>query len=623
MEARDAIRASVRVALTNGLPTLTAHGSAGGIEPIRPAIIDSLTLGELRLTNVASVVLLQESVRLLPFPNPTPALNILGMIPLSSFAFMTIDYPAHQVVFSPQQDFHPPTGSNFFAVPLIRGEHGAEHVAIDLPGGCETTALVDTGDYDVLYLDRETIRRAGLESAMIGAETNRVSRVSGVGEQIHEVTALRVDSFGLGEREFRKMRASTDQVGVGNRLGSRFLRWFKVTFDFKRRLLWLEGSELVQPTSPANVASPLGERARVYIDHGNVNHALGDFDGAITDYSRAIKIDSKNALAYNNRGLAKKAKGDLDGALADYNQAIELDPKNANAYVGHGNAKSAKGDLDGALADYNQAIELDPKNALAYNNRGLAKKAKGNLDGALADYNRAIELKPDFSDAYVGRGLAKYDKHDLDGALADYTKAIECDPKNALAYSNRGDVKKAKGNLDGALADYTRAIECDPKCGSAYHSRGCIRYDTRSFADALLDFRKELDSGSGFPDYAHYRVWLIRARLGEKDAATEGLRNYFDHRQAGKPDDWQAQIGRFLAGQLTEAEFLKAAESMDKQKHAEQHCEAWFYAGTVRLVAGDKATAKEHFENCLATGENEFTEYTSAEAELKRLQAGK
>jgi len=37
------------------------------------------------------------------------------------------------------------------------------------------------------------------------------------------------------------------------------------------------------------------------------------------------------------------------------------------------------------------------------------------------------------------------------------------------------------------------------------------------------------------------------------------------------------------------------------------------------LIAGDTATAAADFKKCLATGVVSFEEYTSAEAELKRL----
>ena len=38
----------------------------------------------------------------------------------------------------------------------------------------------------------------------------------------------------------------------------------------------------------------------------------------------SIKLNPRDAAAYNNRGIIKKEKGDLNGALAEYNQAVSL-----------------------------------------------------------------------------------------------------------------------------------------------------------------------------------------------------------------------------------------------------------------------------------------------------------
>ena len=76
----------------------------------------------------------------------------------------------------------------------------------------------------------------------------------------------------------------------------------------------------------------------------------------IADDNQAIRLDPKDAVAYNNRGNAYGDKGDYDRAMADYGDAIRLDPKYAYAYNGRGNAYLRKGDYDRAIADYDAAI---------------------------------------------------------------------------------------------------------------------------------------------------------------------------------------------------------------------------------------------------------------------------
>ena len=47
---------------------------------------------------------------------------------------------------------------------------------------------------------------------------------------------------------------------------------------------------------------------------------------AIAHYDRAIKLNPDYVDAYYNRGVAKSALGDHNGAETDFKRAIELDP---------------------------------------------------------------------------------------------------------------------------------------------------------------------------------------------------------------------------------------------------------------------------------------------------------
>ncbi|MEP7285484.1 MAG: tetratricopeptide repeat protein, partial [Chloroflexota bacterium] len=174
------------------------------------------------------------------------------------------------------------------------------------------------------------------------------------------------------------------------------------------------------------------------------------------------------AQEYFERGLSKKENKDWDGAIADYTEALRLDPQNAETYARRGGARNGKGDLDGGLADCNESLRLAPQNATAYNNRGNVQSDKGNLDGAIADYTEAIHLDPQYANAYNNRGYARKAKGDLDGALADFTEALRVDPQNAVAYYNWGLARYAKGDLDGAIADFTEAIRFNPQDADAY-----------------------------------------------------------------------------------------------------------------------------------------------------------
>ena len=98
-----------------------------------------------------------------------------------------------------------------------------------------------------------------------------------------------------------------------------------------------------------------------YYDRGRTKYALKDYQGAITEYTKAIHLDPEYTKAYNNRGIAKYALKDYQGAVADYTQAIHLDPEYAAGYSNRGSALSRLGEKSKALADFKKAASLFQK----------------------------------------------------------------------------------------------------------------------------------------------------------------------------------------------------------------------------------------------------------------------
>jgi tetratricopeptide (TPR) repeat protein len=96
----------------------------------------------------------------------------------------------------------------------------------------------------------------------------------------------------------------------------------------------------------------------LYYKRGDLKYKLKDFQGAIEDYTKAIKINPNFPEAYYKRGFTKYALKNYHGAIEDYTKSIEIKPNFAMAYFGRGNAKlELKQDLE-PCADWKKAIEL-------------------------------------------------------------------------------------------------------------------------------------------------------------------------------------------------------------------------------------------------------------------------
>src|SRR5215510_4810717 len=87
------------------------------------------------------------------------------------------------------------------------------------------------------------------------------------------------------------------------------------------------------PATTTQAQTSRAASAASYLERGNSWLEKGELDRAIADYDLAIAFDSRVAVTYHNRCLARQRKGDLEGALGDCNRAIELNPRFAEAYL--------------------------------------------------------------------------------------------------------------------------------------------------------------------------------------------------------------------------------------------------------------------------------------------------
>jgi tetratricopeptide (TPR) repeat protein len=240
---------------------------------------------------------------------------------------------------------------------------------------------------------------------------------------------------------------------------------------------------------PPDVVAAAPKADDFYIQ-ANGKYEQKDYQGAIADYTEAIRLNPNYVYAYLGRGNARDDLGDKQGAIADYNQAIKINPNYADAYYNRGYVRNNLEDKQGAIADYTQAIKINPNYANAYYNRGYVRDDLGDYQGAIADYTQAIKINPNDADTYNNRGISRSNLKDYQGAIADYTQAIKINPNDADTYNNRGISRRNLKDYQGAIADYTQAIKINPNDGDLYYNRGLARRNSGDKQGVIADFQK-------------------------------------------------------------------------------------------------------------------------------------
>jgi tetratricopeptide (TPR) repeat protein len=205
-----------------------------------------------------------------------------------------------------------------------------------------------------------------------------------------------------------------------------------------------------------------------------------DREGAIADYSEAIRLNPRYAYAFNNRGGARDAIGDIEGAIADYTEAMRLDPDYPLPVYNLAILRAAQGDVDAALAAYAEAIRIDPDYAPPYYNRAVLRMARAELNEAHADLSEAIRLDPKLGDAFFNRGAVRHALRDFPGAVADFSEVMRLNPNDVAAFLKRADTRIVIEDYEGASADVEEALRLDPGNADAQMRRRAVRVFARA-----------------------------------------------------------------------------------------------------------------------------------------------
>lgn len=117
------------------------------------------------------------------------------------------------------------------------------------------------------------------------------------------------------------------------------------------------------------------------------------YDKAERYFTKALKVDSSNAMNHYRRALVRIKLFNHKGALVDLSEAIALKPDFDTFYLKRAQVYRLL-DIDHkAMSDLNKAIKLNPSSSEAFDMRGKFRLSLGDRTGARIDLNKAEELR--------------------------------------------------------------------------------------------------------------------------------------------------------------------------------------------------------------------------------------
>lgn len=272
----------------------------------------------------------------------------------------------------------------------------------------------------------------------------------------------------------------------------------------------------------------------LYLKRGRVYMQLKDFEAAVADGERAVKLDSTRDSyylfltdAYFFGNHTRQAKEILERcvknvpnsteaylklaelyfyvkkyqeAINNINAALKIDENIAKAYFLKGMCYKESGDTAKAISSLQTACEQDNEYYDAYVEVGRLLALKRNTL-CIQYFNNALKINPKSTEVVYLVGKFYQDARKYKEAVDAYQKLIQMDPNHKYAFYNLGAIEYvATKDRQKAMGYFTRAINIDPQYAEAYLARGICYEDLKDTDNAIADYKMAVQYKTNFDD---------------------------------------------------------------------------------------------------------------------------
>lgn len=238
--------------------------------------------------------------------------------------------------------------------------------------------------------------------------------------------------------------------------------------------------------------------SKILYELGHLHFKLNDNFSALNYFKKASEQEKCNPYYHNSLAYVLVQLQDYDGAIEEYQKAIKLNPDNEwTSIVSQALGAiylQVKNNIDAAIVAYQTSIVLDPLNVDAYVSLGEAYQNKNDYDNAIECYCEAVKLEPSASTIYARLGMVLWEQDFAEESIIAYEKAVQINKKYDIAYNNLGVVYlDGTGNIDKAFDSFNKAIEINPSYALAYYNRGRAFEIIKNKAKAAESYQMAVD----------------------------------------------------------------------------------------------------------------------------------
>ncbi len=207
---------------------------------------------------------------------------------------------------------------------------------------------------------------------------------------------------------------------------------------------------------------------------------------------------SNSALS---RGIDRYTSADYDGAVTEFKRAIGLSSFSDNAakaYDYMAKAYLQDGNTDAAIKTYQEAIKSYPTRDAFHTSLGDIYYNQGQLSEAEAEYKAAINLDSESTDSHYGLGQVYLNSERYSEAEAQFKKVVSLSPESSIGYYGLGQTYRKMGNYSDALTQLDKAVSLDSKFDDGFLEQGYTYADMGDMDNAGRVVNTLSDKGSSF-----------------------------------------------------------------------------------------------------------------------------
>jgi tetratricopeptide (TPR) repeat protein len=198
-------------------------------------------------------------------------------------------------------------------------------------------------------------------------------------------------------------------------------------------------------------------------------YRLGDYEKAVTNYSRAIELEHSTAILYDNLGLAYDQLGKKEKAEKAFLNALKLEPENYTFLNRLGVFYYNHGKYGEAIACYKRAIQYGKGEQVLFDNLALACMAAGRFSEAREIFEHEIENAERKDWVYNLIGLMHFNEQHLPDAIENYQKAIAINKDETVYWTNLALAYRDSGKLAEAESAMKQAVQLNPSQENKLH----------------------------------------------------------------------------------------------------------------------------------------------------------